>query len=194
MADVAPGIRRLCVAVSPTLVTEANAALARSRVHEALARICCRAELERVVWTVAPDRPGQLGLFPPGIDEPRLLVSFLHALANVVAEMNVEAGARTRLVAAAHEGVARLHRGRFVGHALNQLWDLLDAPSVEVTLRQCENADFAAVISDRVLNEPADIADLVDLGGRLDRVDVAQHSPGPPGNAWLYLPRTAHAG
>jgi hypothetical protein len=178
MEDQPPAIRRLCVAFG----VESSEGFANSetaaelRGTQAFTGLCVSLGLERMLL----DRhdTGQTGVFPVGIDEPRVVSSLVDGMVRAAASL----GIRFRL--AFHEGVTTLAADGFGGTAIATVRRLADSPQLRAALAQHQGACLAVMMSGPVCEniDPA----MLENGFR--QVEVAHPGHGPGDMAWVFVP------
>jgi hypothetical protein len=178
MEDRPPAIRRLCVAYgvesSGGFATEEKIAAER-RGTEAFTRVCVSLGLGRMLLN--HNETGQTGVFPVGIDEPRVVASLVDALVRAAAMV----GIRFRL--AFDEGVTTLAAGGFGGTAIATVRRLADSPQLRAALASDPGACLAVMMSRPVFEEldPALPAD------RFRQVEIARLDQGQRDTAWIFV-------
>jgi hypothetical protein len=176
MEDKPPAIRRLCVAYgvesSGGFAKEEKVAVER-RGTEAFTGVCVSLGLGRMLLNY--NETGQSGVFPVGIDEPRVVSSLVDGLVRAAASL----GIRFRL--AFHEGVTTLAAGGFGGTAIATVRRLADSPQLRAALARDPRACLAVMMSGPVFVE----IDPALPAHRFQQVEVAHPDQGPGDIAWM---------
>ncbi|CUU58934.1 hypothetical protein CcI49_00210 [Frankia sp. CcI49] len=141
MNEVVPGIRRLCIAVA-----------ADRSLGGILDEACLAADVQCAHWFARPEGD-EFAVFPPGIDEVRVVGDLVRGLRLTVGRMNAGAAARTRLRVALHQGITRCDERGFGGRAVEKACGLRDADIVERELAEHPHADFALIISAELFDD-----------------------------------------
>jgi hypothetical protein len=112
--------------------------------------------MDRVYWDRAALATAELALLPPGVDEPRVMAAFLHAVRAILDEVNrdtCDGGRQIRLRLAFHQGITSVAGERFTGQAVATIGQLIDSPSVDGALARHPSADLAVIVSDALFRD-----------------------------------------
>ncbi|OAA20972.1 hypothetical protein UG55_10668 [Frankia sp. EI5c] len=195
MNEAVPGIRRLCIAVAadggapdggdaapvsasspPTTATPSLGSL--------LDEACVAADAGRVHWLAGPGGD-ELAVFPPGIDEGRVVGDFVRALRLSVSRMNDGAGRRTRLRVALHQGITRCDEQGYGGRAVLKALHLCEAEVLGQELATHPDSDLAFIVSAELFDDVAGDDRPQLRRGEFRQVIVPAPVPGPGFPAWV---------
>lgn len=155
MVGMASGHRRVCVyydVENSTSRDNLSQFDAQSRLEDVIQGACAAASLVDGTYDLQRQGDGGLALLPTGagIDEPRMIVTFLDALRIGLADSNrrLASDQRMRLRVALHEGVVHTSPHGYVGDAITEGKRLCDAAPVRQALTDNAAADLVVVAAD----------------------------------------------
>lgn len=192
MTGMQPGIRKLCVAYDVEHYS-GRGTLREHATQQRLSGILEFAFREAGVQSsnleIQEQGDGGIALLATGgsIDEPRLIVGLLSALAEGLAELNEDLieQARIRLRVGLHEGVVHGAPHGYVGPAVIEVCRLRDAEAARTALAR-SNAPMVAVVSDGLYRDVLSQGYHGLPGSAFAPVEVQLKSFSA--KAWLYLP------
>jgi len=143
--------------------------------------------LDRGGWVTSPGGDGALAVLPPGVAGPRLVGDLVFAVDRLLAAVNEDrpVDARVRGRIAIHEGPVHLDGAPgFPGSGVVTVIRLIDAPAVQVALRDRPAANVALIVSGQIY-ENLVLAYGRPRPDRFVRVDV---SLDVAQQAWIFVP------
>ncbi|WP_018504452.1 hypothetical protein [Parafrankia discariae] len=159
MNETMPGIRRLCIAVAahgnddngrvgplpavPPVPPSLGAVLDET---------CAAAEIRCAHWVNRPSG-GELAVFPPGIDEGRVVSDFVRELRRTLARVNARPAPRLRLRVALHQGITRVDEQGYGGRAIVKAGRLRDADVLDRELAEHPESDLVLIVSGELFDD-----------------------------------------
>lgn len=180
MDEAVPGIRRLCIAVAE----DGLDGVAVPDLAVILDDVCLAADVPFAHWAARPVGD-ELVVFPPGIDEVRVVTDFVRELRRAVARVNGGGAARTRLRVALHQGITRCDESGFGGRAVAKARSLRDAPVLGRELAAHPEADLALIVSAELFEDVADDDRTHLRRDAFRKVIVPARGPDPGSLAWV---------
>lgn len=180
VSDLVPGIRRLCIAIA-----EDGAGNPAPPLEAILDEACAAADVHQLAHWLPRPVGDELAVFPPGIDEGRVIADFVRELRLVVLRVNDGGPARMRLRVALHQGITRCDEEGYGGRAVVKAGRLRDASVLGRQLAAHPEADLAFIVSAELFDDVAGD----DLGhlrrGAFRKVIVPVQGPDPGFLAWV---------
>ncbi|MFD0748376.1 hypothetical protein ACFQ1L_46350 [Phytohabitans flavus] len=195
MTGLPPGPHRICAVVDVEAYsgrTPTQQLRIQSQIRDIVDHACARAS---VTGSDRQDRgDGQLIVLPTGVDLPRVLPAFIHAVADRLATLNWSArGAeRVRMRGALAGGAVQVGDVGFVGPAVVEAARLVDSAALRAALTARPDRDFAVGVTDALFQDVVgrDHPGLASEQFSQVTVTVKEYA----GSAWVAVPQSRAEG
>jgi hypothetical protein len=193
VANMPPGIRRLCVAFGiepPDSSGSDEMTGVEQQVTSAFAEVCTSLGLDRMLLNRRDAGEEQVGLLPVGIDEPRVVSSLIEGFSCALAEFNnaKAGGTPVRVRLAFHEGITTLSADGFSGNAVAKVRRLAGSPHLRAALQERPHASLAVLLSDPVFEDIGRFGYSSLPPDQFQQVEIADSRREPCNIAWIYVP------
>ncbi|ABW14860.1 conserved hypothetical protein [Parafrankia sp. EAN1pec] len=156
MNETMPGIRRLCIAVAAYDNGREGPLPEGSPASPPLGAVldetCAAADVRCAHWVNRPTG-GELAVFPPGIDEDRVVSDFVRELRRTLVRVNAESAPRLRLRVALHQGITRVDEQGYGGRAVVKACRLRDADILDRELAEHPESDLVLIVSGELFDD-----------------------------------------
>lgn len=177
MNETMPGIRRLCIAVAAYDDGREGPLPEGSPASPPLGAVldetCAAADVRCAHWASRPTG-GELAVFPPGIDEGRVVSDFVRELRRTLVRVNAESAPRLRLRVALHQGITRVDEQGYGGRAVVKACRLRDADILDRELAEHPESDLVLIVSGELFD---DVTGDTVTGGTVTGDDVSGDHP-----------------
>jgi hypothetical protein len=167
-----------------------EAALAQARFAQVMAQARGHAGIDAGQLGLQRSGDGQAAVFPPALDESRVIPLLAEGLARALGEANVDRAGpdRIRLRVALHRGHTSWGANGWIGDSPIAVQRLLDSPAARQALADHPGSDFVLIVSDVVYRDVIahGYGDLSPRAFQPVHVDIPAKNFTEP--AWTYVP------
>jgi hypothetical protein len=173
-----------------------EAALVQERFAQVMAQARGHAGIDVGQFGLQRSGDGQTAVFPPAVDESRVIPLLVKGLAHALGEANVDRADpdRIRLRIALHRGHISWGANGWIGNSPIAVQRLLDSPAARQALADHPSSDFVLIVSDVVYRDVI----MQGHGNLSARAFQPVHVNIPAKNftepAWIYVPATTDQG
>lgn len=169
-----------------------EAALVQERFAQVMAQARRHAGIEVGQLGLQRSGDGQAAVFPPAVDESRVIPLLVEGLARALGEVNADRAGpdRIRLRVALHRGHISWGANGWIGNSPIAVQRLLDSPAAREALAGHPSSDFVLIVSDVVYGDVIahGYGNLSSHAFQPVHVDIPAKNFTEP--AWIYLPAT----